>query len=46
MTEVNRATAEGAPHVWPAATGNIAAHMSHGDAALADAAFRAPPRML
>ncbi len=33
------ATAEGAPLVWPAATGNIAARMRHGDAAAAEAAF-------
>ena len=40
VTGVKEATAEGAPQVWPAATGNIAARMSHGDAALADAAFK------
>ena len=40
VTGVKAATAEGAPQVWPAATGNIAARMSHGDAALADAAFK------
>ena len=33
------AVAEGAPLVWPAATGNIAARMSHGDPAACDAAF-------
>ncbi|HXT08286.1 MAG TPA: xanthine dehydrogenase family protein molybdopterin-binding subunit, partial [Roseiarcus sp.] len=33
------ATAEGAPQVWPAAAGNIAARMRHGDAAASDAAF-------
>jgi carbon-monoxide dehydrogenase large subunit len=33
------ATAEGAPLVWPAATGNISAQMRHGDAAASDAAF-------
>ncbi len=40
VTGVNEATAEGAPQVWPAATGNIAARMRHGDAALSDAAFK------
>jgi aerobic carbon-monoxide dehydrogenase large subunit len=40
VTGVKEATAEGAPQVWPAATGNIAARMRHGDAALADAAFK------
>src|SRR5271165_1716863 len=40
VTGVKEATAEGAPRVWPAATGNIAARMRHGDAALADAAFK------
>ena len=30
---------DGAPLVWPAATGNIAAQMKHGDAAASDAAF-------
>jgi aerobic carbon-monoxide dehydrogenase large subunit len=39
VTDLTRATAEGAPLVWPAATGNIAAQMKHGDAAAADAAF-------
>jgi aerobic carbon-monoxide dehydrogenase large subunit len=39
VTELAEATAEGAPLVWPAATGNIAAQMKHGDAAAADAAF-------
>ena len=33
------ATAEGAPLVFPEATGNIAARMRHGDAAAAEAAF-------
>jgi aerobic carbon-monoxide dehydrogenase large subunit len=41
VTELNEATAEGAPLVWPAATGNIAAQMKHGDAAASDAAFAA-----
>src|SRR3984957_9063167 len=41
VTELRQATAEGAPLVWPAATGNIAAQMKHGDAAACDAAFAA-----
>jgi carbon-monoxide dehydrogenase large subunit len=41
VTELAQATAEGAPLVWPAATGNIAAQMKHGDAAASDAAFAA-----
>ncbi len=40
VTDLAQATAEGAPLVWPAATGNIAAQMKHGDAAAADAAFK------
>lgn len=39
VTGLAEATAEGAPLVWPAATGNIAAQMKHGDAAASDAAF-------
>ncbi len=39
VTELAQATAEDAPLVWPAATGNIAAQMKHGDAAASDAAF-------
>ena len=39
VTELTAATAEGAPLVWPEASGNIAAQMKHGDAAAADAAF-------
>jgi aerobic carbon-monoxide dehydrogenase large subunit len=39
VTELGEATAEGAALVWPAATGNIAAQMKHGDAAASDAAF-------
>jgi len=39
VTDLGQATAEGAPLIWPAATGNIAAQMVHGDAALTDAAF-------
>ena len=41
VTELTQATAEGAPVLWPAATGNIAAQMVHGDAAATDAAFAA-----
>jgi hypothetical protein len=40
VTGMMQATAVGAPLVWPAATGNIAAQMRHGDAAAADAAFK------
>ena len=36
---LREATAPGAPLVWPAATGNIAARMGHGDAKACDAAF-------
>lgn len=39
VTELQEATADGAPLVWPAASGNIAAQMKHGDAAASDAAF-------
>ena len=39
VTELAEAIADGAPLVWPAATGNIAAQMKHGDAAASDAAF-------
>ena len=39
VTELTQATADGAPVLWPAATGNIAAQMVHGDAAATDAAF-------
>jgi carbon-monoxide dehydrogenase large subunit len=39
VTELAEATGEGAALVWPAATGNIAAQMKHGDAAVSDAAF-------
>lgn len=41
VTELAQATAAGAPLVWPAATGNIAAQMKHGDATASDAAFAA-----
>ena len=41
VTELTQATAPGAPLIWPAATGNIAAQMVHGDAAATDAAFAA-----
>jgi carbon-monoxide dehydrogenase large subunit len=34
-----QAIAPGAPQIWDAATGNIAAEMRHGDAAASDAAF-------
>ena len=39
VTELHEATAPGAPLVWPAATGNIAAQMKHGDPAATDAGF-------
>ena len=39
VTELQEATAPGAPLVWPAATGNIAAQMKHGDPAATDAGF-------
>jgi aerobic carbon-monoxide dehydrogenase large subunit len=39
VTETAQAIADGAPLVWPAATGNIAAQMKHGDEAATDAAF-------
>jgi len=39
VTDLGQATAEGAPLIWPAATGNIAAQMVHGDAAQTAAAF-------
>ena len=39
VTDLTQATAEGAPLIWPAATGNIAAQMTHGDAAATEAAF-------
>src|SRR4051794_29191494 len=39
VTDLTQATAPDAPLVWPAATGNIAAQMKHGDAAGSDAAF-------
>ena len=41
VTELTQATADGAPLIWPAASGNIAAQMVHGDAAATDAAFAA-----
>lgn len=41
VTGVTQALAPDAPQVWPAATGNIAAQMRHGDAAATDAAFQA-----
>ncbi|HET6305673.1 MAG TPA: xanthine dehydrogenase family protein molybdopterin-binding subunit, partial [Rhodopila sp.] len=39
VTGLAEATAPGAPVLWPAATGNIAAQMKHGDPAASDAAF-------
>jgi aerobic carbon-monoxide dehydrogenase large subunit len=39
VTELTDATAPGAPLIWPAATGNIAAQMKHGDPAACDAGF-------
>lgn len=39
VTTLTQAIASDAPLVWPAATGNIAAQMKHGDAAATDAAF-------
>jgi carbon-monoxide dehydrogenase large subunit len=41
VTTLTQATAPDAPLVFPAATGNIAAQMSHGDKAACDAAFAA-----
>ncbi|MGO1075333.1 xanthine dehydrogenase family protein molybdopterin-binding subunit [Inquilinus sp. CA228] len=41
ITGVTQALAADAPQVWPAATGNIAAQMRHGDAAATEAAFQA-----
>jgi carbon-monoxide dehydrogenase large subunit len=41
VTELSKATASGAPVVWPAAPDNIAAQMKYGDSAKADAAFKA-----
>ncbi len=40
VMDVAQATAADAPLIWPAATGNIAAQMKHGDAAVSDAAFK------
>jgi aerobic carbon-monoxide dehydrogenase large subunit len=39
VADMDDAVAAGAPLVWPAATGNIAAEIRHGDAAAAAAAF-------
>jgi carbon-monoxide dehydrogenase large subunit len=39
VTSLKDAVAPGAPVLWPAATGNVAAQMRHGDAAACDAAF-------
>ena len=41
VTGLREAAADGAALVWPAATGNIAAQMKHGDAVASDAAFAA-----
>ncbi len=41
VVELGPAVATGAPVVWEAAGGNVAAQMRHGDAAKADAAFAA-----
>ncbi len=40
VVAVTDAIAPGAPLVWPAASGNIAAEARHGDAAATEAAFR------
>jgi carbon-monoxide dehydrogenase large subunit len=40
VTGLAQATAPGAPLVWPAASGNVAAQMRHGDAAATEAAFQ------
>src|SRR5262249_51780720 len=40
VVDVTQATAPGAPLIWPAASGNVAAQMRHGDAAATDAAFK------
>jgi carbon-monoxide dehydrogenase large subunit len=39
VVDMKAATADGAPLIWEAATGNVAAQMRHGDAAASDAAF-------
>ena len=39
VVEAKDAVVAGAPLVWPAATGNIAAEIRHGDVAAVDAAF-------
>jgi carbon-monoxide dehydrogenase large subunit len=41
VTNIAQATGADASVIWPAATGNIAAQMKHGDAAASDAAFAA-----
>ena len=41
VSDALRATAPGAPAVWPAAPDNVAAQMQHGDAKAAEAAFAA-----
>ena len=44
VVDASAAVAPGAPQVWPAATGNIAAEIRHGDVAAADEGLRATPR--
>jgi carbon-monoxide dehydrogenase large subunit len=39
VVDMTAAIADGAPVIWEAATGNVAAQMRHGDAAASDAAF-------
>jgi carbon-monoxide dehydrogenase large subunit len=39
VADIDDAVADGAPLVWPAASGNVAAEIKHGDAAAAAAAF-------
>jgi len=39
VSDLDDAVAAGAPLVWPAATGNVAAEIRHGDAAAATSAF-------
>jgi carbon-monoxide dehydrogenase large subunit len=39
IVDMSAAVADGAPVIWEAATGNVAAQMRHGDAAASDAAF-------
>jgi carbon-monoxide dehydrogenase large subunit len=39
VVDLAGAIADGAPQLWPAARGNVATRMTHGDAKAADAAF-------